>query len=75
MRLPSTKDADVYGIHSGLHTPELNYFADVICDIGSLKEFELRVCTIEYSEKSLKSDGTSSVELGCIPAVTRPKSQ
>ncbi|KAI9767679.1 MAG: hypothetical protein M1840_005551 [Geoglossum simile] len=56
-RLPSTKDVVVMGVYSGTHLEELNYFADVIHDIGSLKDYEFRVCDIEYSKPASREEG------------------
>lgn len=50
-RLPSTKDVTVIGVHSHILLHELNFFADVIHDIGSLKDFEFRVYCISHSDK------------------------
>jgi hypothetical protein len=49
-RLPSTKDVVVIGVHSGTYLEELNFFADVIHDIGSLKDYEFRVYHIKHRE-------------------------
>ncbi|KAI9776794.1 MAG: hypothetical protein M1839_009345 [Geoglossum umbratile] len=55
-RLPSTKDVIVMGVYSGTHLEELNYFADVIHDIGQLKDYEFRVYDIEYSKRVRKRE-------------------
>lgn len=47
---------DVAGVYSGWHIRELNYFADVIHDIASLKDFEFRLYQIVYNQDAVPVD-------------------
>lgn len=49
-RLPSYKDATVYGVHGGYRVDEVNFFANVIHKIGSLKEYEFQSFDIEHKQ-------------------------
>lgn len=55
-RLPSIKGVDVAGVYSGWHIRELNYFAAVIHDIASLKDFEFRLYEIDYNRDAVPVD-------------------
>lgn len=55
-RLPSIPDVDILGVYSGTKFTELNYFANVIHDIGSLAPYEFRVYNIEYTGDIEKRD-------------------
>ncbi|KAJ5338965.1 hypothetical protein N7452_005693 [Penicillium brevicompactum] len=50
-RLPSFKDATVYGVQGGYRVDEVNFFANVIHQIGSLKEYEFQSFHIEHKEE------------------------
>ncbi|KAL4893390.1 hypothetical protein BDV59DRAFT_193215 [Aspergillus ambiguus] len=51
LRLPSVKDVTVYGVHSGTHTNELNFFANIIHNVESLASYEFRLYSITYGPK------------------------
>ncbi|RJE21030.1 hypothetical protein PHISCL_06625 [Aspergillus sclerotialis] len=55
-RLPSIPDVTILGVYSGNKFTELNYFADVIHNIGSLAPYEFRVYNIEYTGDIEKRD-------------------
>ncbi|KAL4896901.1 hypothetical protein BDV59DRAFT_169324 [Aspergillus ambiguus] len=54
LRLPSVKDVTVYGVYSGTHTNELNFFANLIHeDIESLQQYEFRTYCITYRDENM----------------------
>lgn len=57
VRLPSVKDVEVVGVHSGNYFPELNFFADVIHRIDSLEAYEFQSYEITYAGSSPEKDG------------------
>lgn len=54
-RLPPAKDTTITGVHSGTQLEELNYFANVIHDIRSLRRYEFRRYTIKYRHADVES--------------------
>ena len=59
-RLPPAKDTIITGVHSGTHLEELNFFANVIHDVKSLKRYEFRRYTIKYKDPDLESNEPTS---------------
>lgn len=55
-RLPAAKDTIITGVHSGTQLEELNYFANVIHDVKSLKRYEFRRYTIKYKDTDVESN-------------------
>lgn len=57
VRLPSVKGVDVVGVHSGNRFNELNFFADVIHGIESLKQYEFQSFRISHKKKDVEQNG------------------
>jgi hypothetical protein len=62
-RLPAVKDVNVYGVHSGTHVSELNFFAEVIHRIDSLAPFEFQRYSIKHNAGVAERDSREECEI------------
>jgi hypothetical protein len=62
VRLPSVGGIDIFGVHSGNHFTELNFFADVIHNTQSLKRYEFLAYEITYRQRDEENPSNTDGE-------------